>query len=342
MTVPITVIIPAHNRPHFLGEAVQSVKKQSVQPEEIIVVDDGSTPPIADLPGARIIAQANAGLPAARNTGIAAAKSEWIAFLDDDDIWEPNKLELQWQAVQRYPSVGIVFTDWLTFRDADIINSSMLFARNDQYVTPHHAEIREAFRIAGGGDAGQISYLANAPFGRGLVRYGPFVLPSSVMVRRDLAIACGGFDATMPRAEDWDFWLRIAGRGASAAAVEVPLIRYRYHATNVSRDAVNAAKWIAHMVRKAQDAKGAYPPGMDVFWKDALPFYVHRAARTAFKAGRFADARDLYARLMKYRPTMSARFGDAVARLGDSSLGHVLYHSARRLKKAVVHVTLRN
>jgi glycosyltransferase involved in cell wall biosynthesis len=337
MTLPITVIIPAHNRPEFLREAVESVKKQTVQPEEIIVVDDGSTPPITDLPGVRIITQANAGLPTARNSGIAAAKSEWLAFLDDDDIWEPDKLERQWQAIQRHPSVGIVFTDWLTFRDGEIINSSMLFAHSDQYVTPHHAEIREAFRLAGGGDAGGISYLANAPFSRGLVRYGPFVLPSSVMVRSDLTIACRGFDVTMPRTEDWDFWLRIAGRGASAAAVAVPLIRYRYHALNVSRDFVNAAKWIAHMAQKARDAKDAYPPGMDVFWEDALPFYVHRAARTAFKAGRFADARDLYGRLLKYRPTLSARLGAAAARLSDSSMGHTLYRSARRMKRAVVH-----
>lgn len=334
MTVPISVIIPAHNRPHFVREAVESVIRQSAQPEEIIVVDDGSVPPIGDIPGARVIRQANAGVPTARNTGVFAAKGEWLAFLDDDDIWEPNKLELQWQAVQRNPAVGIVFTDWLTFRDAEIVNSSMLFARNDLSVSPHNSEIREAYRLAGGGQGGTICNLANGPFGEGLVRYGPFVLPSTVIVRRDIAIACNGFDKAMPRTDDWDFWLRVAGHGASAAAVEIPLVRYRLHAANVSRDSINSAIWIAYMAQKAHDLKGTYPPGMDAFWENALPFYVHRAARAAFKAGRFADARTLYARLVHYRPTPGARLGDALARLSDTSIGHALYRAARRLKKA--------
>ena len=334
MTVPITVIIPAYNRPHFVAEAVASVNAQTVRPEQIIVVDDGSTPPIGDLPNVTIIRQANAAVPTARNTGIAAARSEWVAFLDDDDLWEPNKLEMQWQAIQSNPSCGIVFADWLTFRGPDIVNSSMLFARSDLIETPHHTEIRAAYRIAGGGEGGGIRALANGPFAEALIRYGPFVLPSAAVVRRDIAVACGGFDPVMPRTEDWDFWLRIAGRGVPAAVVEVPLVRYRLHALNASRDYINSAIWIAHMAQKADDVPGNYPAGMAEYWKDTLPFYVHRAARAAYREGRFRDVRDLYTRLSLYHPTVGARVATALARTSDTAFGHSMYDSARRLKRA--------
>jgi glycosyltransferase involved in cell wall biosynthesis len=333
--LPISVVITAHNRLHFLREAIESVKNQSAQPLEIIVVDDGSNPPITDLPGVRIIAQANGGPPRARNAGIAAARGEWIALLDDDDLWEPDKLALQWAAIERYPSTGLVFTNWLTFQGNEIINSSMLFAGSDRITTPHHAEIRAAYRMAVDGEGAETYHLDNAAFSRSLIRYGAYVLTSSVLVRRDLAIACGAFDAIMPRTDDWDFWLRVAGQGASAAVVVRPCVRYRYHVNNVSRDFINSARWIAYMVAKARAAKDAYPAGMDEFWRGALPFYIHRAAWAAFKAGRFADTRDLYAKLLRYQPSPAVRACDVAARLSDTLVGHALYRSARRLKRYV-------
>jgi glycosyltransferase involved in cell wall biosynthesis len=338
--LPVSVVITAHNRLHFLLAAIESVRNQTVAPCEIIVVDDGSNPPITGLPGVRIIAQANAGPATARNVGITAACGEWVALLDDDDLWEPDKLELQWEAASHFPAAGIVFTDWLTFQDDVVINSSMLFGGGtDRIVTPHHTEIRAAYRMASGNNGAETSFLDHSAYSSSLVRYGPFVLTSSVMFRRDLALACGAFDPVMPRTDDWDFWLRLAGTGASAVAISRPLVRYRYHSNNISRDFIESARWIAHMVTKARNAPGAYPVDMEAFWENALPFYVHRAARAAFKAGRFADARDLYARLGRYRPSLAARACDAAARLSDTTVGHSLYNSARRLKRALQHAS---
>jgi glycosyltransferase involved in cell wall biosynthesis len=333
LTLPITVIIPAHNRPQFLRDAVESVHKQTVGCEEIIVVDDGSTPPIGDLPGVRLIGQPNAGLPAARNTGIAAARSEWIAFLDDDDIWEPNKLELQWQAIERYPSAGIVFTDWLIYRDTEVVYTSALLESQGPY-DQHLSDIKKAYQMVRTAVDGDFVYCQNPEFARGLVRYAQFVLPSAMLVRHDLAVASGGFDPDMRRSEAWDFCLRLAALGAQGAAVEQPLVRYRLHAKNKSADYIEAVQWTAYMVLKARRQKGTYPASMQLFWQEELPMYVRSAAREAIAKGRFQAAQDLYALLVAYRPTTRARIEAKIAALLDTPAGNGTYNIARRMKKS--------
>ena len=94
----ITVIIPTHNRENVLGRALDSVLRQSKQPKQIIVVDDGSTDNTQEFlrlkyPSITYIKQNQKGVSAARNSGIRAANYDWIAFLDSDDVWMPRKLE---------------------------------------------------------------------------------------------------------------------------------------------------------------------------------------------------------------------------------------------------------
>ena len=109
----VSVIIPAHNASEYIGRAIESVLAQTRKPDEIIVVDDGSTDDtariIADY-GSKVIyiQQENAGPSVARNTGIEAATSEWIAFLDADDEWIPEKLELQTELLGR--NTNLVWT----------------------------------------------------------------------------------------------------------------------------------------------------------------------------------------------------------------------------------------
>src|SRR5688500_9583140 len=100
----VSVVIPAYNYGHFVTEAVASALNQTHPHVEVIVVDDGSTDGTADILkpfGSRIryIYQPNRGLSAARNTGIRAARGEWVAFLDADDLWHPSKTETQLSAV---------------------------------------------------------------------------------------------------------------------------------------------------------------------------------------------------------------------------------------------------
>jgi glycosyltransferase involved in cell wall biosynthesis len=313
---------------------VASVEGQTATPDAIIVVDDGSTPPIPDMPGARVIYQENAGHAAARNTGIANAESEWVAFLDDDDIWEANKLELQWRALERFPSADIVFTDWLIFRNETVLYTSALFECNGP-VDSHLDDIRKAYRVVRTVVAEDYVYCSNEDFSRGLVSYAQFVLPSAMLVRRSLALTAGGFDPVMRRSEAWDFCLRLAGLGAQGLAVERPLVRYRLHPKNVSVDYIAAVRWTAYMVLKARLQKAAYPPGMQSFWEGHLPASIRNAAREAFGAARFHDVRALYGLLVEYRPTVAARFVLQLAGMLDTRAGRLLYNFARRTRKSV-------
>ncbi len=112
----ITVIIPTYNRPELVRLAVASVLAQTYAPAEILVVDDGSAqevaPALADFGDRiRVLRQANTGLSGARNTGIQAASTDWVAFLDDDDEYAPDRLERAAESIRRFPRAAVHVTN---------------------------------------------------------------------------------------------------------------------------------------------------------------------------------------------------------------------------------------
>ena len=121
MAPAVSVIIPTYNRAHCIGDAINSVLRQSFQDFEFIVVDDGSTDDTSDVLGTygnriTLIRQANAGVSSARHTGVRAARGEWVAFLDSDDTWDTDKLKTQIEDVQKNPEavahiMDAAFTD---------------------------------------------------------------------------------------------------------------------------------------------------------------------------------------------------------------------------------------
>ena len=119
--IKISVIIPAYNAARFLPRCLKSVFAQTLQPDEVIVVDDGSTDNTATLAaalGARVISQRNGGISAARNTGYQNATGAWIALLDADDLWSPAKLERQVARIR--PDTILVYTGFRLFDDHGI------------------------------------------------------------------------------------------------------------------------------------------------------------------------------------------------------------------------------
>lgn len=223
-TIPVTVLIPAYNAEQFLRSAVDTVRSQSVNVEEILVVDDASsdgTAALAERLGVRVLRASHGGPAAARNAGLAIAKSEWIATLDADDIWHPRKLELQYDAVLVQPELGLVFTDF----DAVAVSDGRIHKAN---VVSDYRSFKNVKRTR----LTQASSLLDFDeFLKELPRRS-IVLPSTALFRRDLALEIGGFPAEV-KAEDTEFFLRLAAR-TKTAFVDLPLLGYIRHSSQIT------------------------------------------------------------------------------------------------------------
>ncbi len=183
MQAPISVIIPTYNRCDSLCVAIESVFKQSLQPNQIIVIDDGSKDNTAAIvaerfPSVDLIRQTNHGVSHARNRGIEVAKNAWIAFLDSDDRWFENKLAVQMNAIDTSPEHRLCHCDehWI---------------RNGKRVNPMHKHQKR------GGNIFEYCLPLCA------------ISPSAVIIHETLFDEVGVFDESLPACEDYDLWLRI-------------------------------------------------------------------------------------------------------------------------------------
>ena len=152
----VSVIIPTWNGERYLGTALDSVFAQTIQPLEVIVIDDGSTDNTADVARAypvHLELCTHQGAAAARNTGVTLARGDYIALLDCDDLWLPEKLELQLQTFAQVPELGVVFTAVQQFisRDTPEVKNQVQFVPEAQLLPSTSALMarREAFDVAG-------------------------------------------------------------------------------------------------------------------------------------------------------------------------------------------------
>lgn len=199
----ISVIIPTYNRPRYLGEAIESVLGQSYGNHEIIVVDDGSTDPPVDAVAAFgdrvvLLRQDNRGTGAARNTGIARSSGEFLAFLDDDDVWDERKLALQMQAFGAAPETDVVY------------------GHMKQFVTP-------------GLDEDQSSRLRHLA---GQVVAAP--IAPSMLIRRDSFDRVGPFDESLQIGVEMDWYARLCEAGLRSVMLDAVLYHRRLHGSNVN------------------------------------------------------------------------------------------------------------
>ncbi|HXS13599.1 MAG TPA: glycosyltransferase [Acidobacteriaceae bacterium] len=199
----ISVVIPAYNAAHFLPRCLSSVFAQTLHPAEVIVVDDGSTDDSAEIArklGARVVSRPNGGLSAARNTGIESAGNEWVALLDADDLWSPEKLRAQADLVQE--DTVLVYTGIRIFGDEGV------------------RSIRPG---------------ASPAEARKMLRYRNPITPSTVVARREALARNGGFREDIRACEDWDMWVRLQRLGNFAAVTE-PLTDYYVGPSTMSAD----------------------------------------------------------------------------------------------------------
>jgi len=258
----VSVVIPAYNYAHFLPEAIASVLGQTWAALELIIVDDGSTDDTAAVCArfsdsrVRSVHQANAGLSAARNTGIREAHFPYVAFLDADDRWEPGFLDAVMHEFKRLgPEFSAVGTACAR------MNSSGELLPPPRQNFLHTGELTATAFC-----------LRNRP------------LSSSVVVRRNVFEECGNFDPTLRSSEDRDMWIRLTGRGHRFFYLGEPLAVIRRHPQNMSKNAPRMKRNSGLVLRRAWQA-GAVPRWRFTFWLRAAAIHYFLVAWTHFDDG---------------------------------------------------------
>lgn len=210
MKPTVSAVITTFNYGRFLPAAIESVLAQTLPPDEIIVVDDGSTDETAEIAaryagrGVRYVYKENGGGSSTRNAGILASNSALIAFLDGDDRWLPRKLERQVEQMMRHPEVALVSGgEW----QVD------LHGENPYLIERPHIEAARVYS----------KMLVENFIGN----------TSLAMVRRSVFDKVGLFDEKVPLGHDWDMWLRIA-RSYPISVIGEPLIYYTRHSGSLS------------------------------------------------------------------------------------------------------------
>jgi glycosyltransferase involved in cell wall biosynthesis len=309
-TIPrVSVVIPTYNYARYVPEAVDSVLAQSFEELEVIVVDDGSTDKTAEILRSfgeqiRNIRQEHCGLSAARNTGIRAARGQYVAFLDSDDLWLPEKVSLQIARLDAEPEVGLVYCETLLFDDS----------------APATLILH--------------SYWASHPSGRilpWLVRQNVIPSPTPI-VRRELFERVGLFDETLRACEDWDMWIRI-GRVCEIAYVNRVLAKYRRHQENMSLD---SERLMTNGLRVLEKAFAAPDPSRQLHGlrRPVLSRWYADFGLGQFYEGRYKQARrnligavTLDPRLLFYRNTAAV--------LSSCLVGSAAARKLRTLKKTI-------
>jgi len=178
----VSIIIPTYNRYDLLLGAIESIKNQTYKNFEIIIVDDGSIDKTCRLQSDKSVVylhQKNKGPAAARNSGVKLAKGEWIAFLDSDDLWCREKLRLQMDFVKENSEYNIFYTDESWIRNGKYVNKKKFHKKYHNWIYP------QCLKLC-------------------------FVGISTLLIKKNLWKKFGGMDETMPVAEDYDLWLRLA------------------------------------------------------------------------------------------------------------------------------------
>ena len=205
----VSVIIPVYNREHSIGYAIESVLNQTKPPGEVMVVDDGSTDQTAKTIASfgtrvKLLQQPNKGVSAARNRGIKSASGKWLAFLDSDDQWLPDKLNHQLSLLEKYPDHRIIHSDEIWIRNGKRVNQKRIHQKS-----------------------GGMIYEMCLP--------RCVISPSSVMIHRDIFDEYGLFDEFLPACEDYEMWLRICRREPVLYCEDPLITKYGGHDDQLSR-----------------------------------------------------------------------------------------------------------
>jgi glycosyltransferase involved in cell wall biosynthesis len=264
----VSVIIPIYNAEQYISETIRSVLDQTFQDFELLAVDDGSPDKSVEVcqqftdPRIKIIRQANRGLSGARNTGIRHAEGEYIAFLDADDIWRPQKLEKHVEHLESRPLVGISFSYSAFINEFGALTGLCQKPKKLKDITPSYILCRNP---VGNGSAAMIR---RAVFEQ--IKY-----PNDIHGVEDYYY----FDENFRQAEDVDFWMRVAvTTNWQLEGIPEVLTLYRINSGGLSANALQQLEGLEKVIQKTQ----SYAPEVIAqYGHTARAYYLRYTARRA-------------------------------------------------------------
>ncbi|NJL09745.1 MAG: glycosyltransferase [Calothrix sp. SM1_7_51] len=222
----ISVIIPAYNSAKTIKETINSVLSQTFTDFELIVINDGSQDEtlaiVQQITDSRlkVFSYSNQGANISRNLGFSHAIGEYISFLDADDIWTANKLELQLNALENNPEAAVAYS-WTDYIDE---NGKIIFSGRQQ---TFNGNVYEQLLIG--------NFLENG---------------SNPLIRKNAFIEAGKFDEQLSAGQDWDMWLRLAAKFQFVAVPQVQIL-YRVSANSLSTNLARQEKACVYVLNKA-------------------------------------------------------------------------------------------
>lgn len=226
MDANVSCIIPAYNAARFISEAIESVHAQRVPVAEIVVVDDGSTDDTVHVvqqlgKGVRVVTQQNAGPGAARNHGLRESTGNFVAFLDADDLWTPEKLAVQLNRFAERPDLEVCFGDLFNFRTA----------QTDGKFRDGHTEVTDWPRV---------------PFS-----------PCTLLARRSAFETIGPFDETLRRGEDTEWFVRMMMRKVPYEVLKDVILWRRVHDQNLTLENPPGPQDVIRVLKMVMDRRRA-------------------------------------------------------------------------------------
>ena len=230
----ITAILPTWNRAEWLEKSIQSVLDQTFGDFELVVVDDASKDSTAEIIERysgkirTIVFSENRGVSAARNAAIKNSDSEWIAFLDSDDFWHPDKLQKQIAQTKMRPACPLHFTDEIWIRNGVRVNPKKKHQKKEGWI------FQPSLALC-------------------------LMAPSTVILRRELFEVHGLFDENLPVCEDYDLWLRLTAQHPVALLNEKLMTRHGGHADQLSRSDWGIDRYRVQSIQKILKTESLRP-----------------------------------------------------------------------------------